>query len=80
MNSKPKNSKYKFILSIPKNMYSNSFSNSNAQKTLIKLPYTQLAETNQLSLQIEHLGVSKSGLEKKCCRAGFPKPGMGQAC
>jgi len=33
----------------------------NVQKTLIKLPHTEMAETDHLSVQIEHLNKSKSG-------------------
>ena len=37
-------------------------SSLNAQKTLIKLPYTQFAETDHFGVQIEHLNKSKSGI------------------
>jgi hypothetical protein len=36
-------------------------SSLNAQKDLIKLPYTQIAEIDHLGVQIEHLNISKSG-------------------
>ena len=36
-------------------------SSSNAQKTLIKLPHTQIAETDHFGVQIEHLNMSTSG-------------------
>ena len=39
----------------------------NAQKTLIKLPYTQIAKTGQVGVQAEgeHLNVAKTGLEQQ---------------
>ena len=39
-------------------------SSLNAQKTLIKLPYTQIAETDHFGVQIEHLNKSKSSIEQ----------------
>ena len=38
-------------------------SSLNAQKTLIKLPYTQIAETDHFGVQIEHLNKSNADLE-----------------
>lgn len=37
----------------------------NVQKTLIKLPHTEMAETDHSGVQIEHLNKSKSGLEQQ---------------
>ena len=37
----------------------------NVQKTLIKLPHTEMAETDHLGVQIEHLNKSKTGLEQQ---------------
>ena len=45
----------------------------NVQKTLIKLPHTEMAETDHLGVQIEHLNKSKTGLEQQnSLRAGLP--------
>jgi hypothetical protein len=37
----------------------------NAQKTLIKLLHTEMAETDHLGVQIEHPNKSKSGFEQQ---------------
>ena len=37
----------------------------NVQKTLIKLPHTEMAETDHSGVQIEHLNMSESGLEQQ---------------
>ncbi len=55
------------ITNKPKNMQSKQLSNRsslNAQKTLIKLPRTQIAETDDFGVQIEHLNKSKTGIEQ----------------
>jgi hypothetical protein len=44
---------------------SNKSSGLNAQKTLIKLPHTEMAETDHSGVQVEHFNKSETGLEQQ---------------